>query len=120
MSTLPVEVLEEEVAEAPSAALKTGLLLMIEANLAELRHCSDLERRRELAASIESKTRRLSDDDTARHISFLVARGVQPAHERLDERGCHYKNLSLNTALVQQIKLKGYGICPHCSRVVLL
>jgi hypothetical protein len=119
MSTLPAPAYQEDEAEAPDVAVKAGLIFMIEANLVELRNCSDLERRRELNAGIEIAVRRLANDEIAHHLSFIIARGVQPAHEKLSERGCPFKNLRHNTALTQQVKLQGYGVCPHCSRIIV-
>lgn len=111
----------EEAAEARSQTLGAAAFFLAEALLTELSNCADLERRRELATGLESAMARLgeADADLPRYLSMLVARGVRPATEEFDEHGCRFKHLRHNTALVQQTRMKGHGLCAHCSRILV-
>jgi hypothetical protein len=106
--------------KARGVALYKGLILMAEAYFVELRSCSDIERRKELHVSLESVVRRLENDELVHHLSFIIARGLRPAHEKFKESGCPFKNLRHNTALSQQVKLQGYGVCAHCARIIIV
>jgi RNA polymerase-binding transcription factor DksA len=119
MSSLPAVGYEQHLTRITGIACYESHILMAEASLVELRGCSNIERRKELQAKVQTTMRRLENDEVADHLSFIVAGGVQPAHETLNET-CPYKNLKQNTALIQQVKLQGYGICPHCARVIVL
>lgn len=111
----------EEATEAQGKTLGVAPFILAEAFLTELRDCTDIERRREVMAALESAMARIgeADADLPRHLSVLVARGVRPATEEFDELGCRFKHLRHSTALVQQTRMKGHGLCSHCSRILI-
>ena len=94
-------------------------IVLAAAYLRELQNCSNLDRRKELLTNIESLLQAIADPELTHHLAFVIKRGIEPPYEQFGEGGCAIRRLSYNTALSQQVRLRGYGICPHCSRVIV-
>lgn len=96
------------------------LINELEAKLVELRSANS-ERWRELIRESDQIANALNsiDGSVVTRVSLLVARGVSPVIEKIDNGFCRFKRIRLHALLIRDLKERGFAMCPECNRIAI-